>query len=100
LALRINFGGGGACVATTIIINSGKAKYSWVTVLPLSFVATTTLVAGWESITDIFCPWHKTRNVGAGLQSTPAHRHYHGGGPLLFWLIRFAVGLALANVRK
>jgi carbon starvation protein len=44
------------CVATTIIINSGKAKYSWVTLLPLSFVATTTLVAGWESITDIFWP--------------------------------------------
>ncbi|MGH9931232.1 MAG: carbon starvation CstA family protein [Pyrinomonadaceae bacterium] len=44
------------CVATTIIINSGRAKYSWVTVLPLSFVATTTLVAGWESITDIFWP--------------------------------------------
>src|SRR5467141_1396471 len=44
------------CVATTIIINSGKAKYSWVTILPLSFVATTTLVAGWESITDIFWP--------------------------------------------
>ena len=44
------------CVATTIIINMGKAKYSWVTVLPLSFVATTTLVAGWESITDIFWP--------------------------------------------
>jgi len=44
------------CVATTIIINSGKARYSWVTLLPLSFVATTTLVAGWESITDIFWP--------------------------------------------
>jgi carbon starvation protein len=44
------------CVATTIIINSGKAKYSWVTILPLSFVAITTLVAGWESITDIFWP--------------------------------------------
>src|SRR3984893_18499714 len=44
------------CVATTIIINSGKAKYSWVTLVPLSFVATTTLVAGWESIRDIFWP--------------------------------------------
>jgi len=44
------------CVATTIIINSGKTKYIWVTLLPLSFVATTTLVAGWESITDIFWP--------------------------------------------
>ncbi len=44
------------CVATTIIINMGRAKYAWVTILPLSFVATTTLVAGWESITDIFWP--------------------------------------------
>src|SRR5881275_970165 len=44
------------CVATTIIINSGKARYSWTTILPLSFVATTTLVAGWQSITDIFWP--------------------------------------------
>jgi carbon starvation protein len=44
------------CVATTIIINSGKARYAWVTIAPLSFVATTTLVAGWQSITDIFWP--------------------------------------------
>jgi carbon starvation protein len=44
------------CVATTIIINSGRARYCWVTVVPLSFVATTTLVAGWQSITDIFWP--------------------------------------------
>ena len=44
------------CVATTMIINSGKAKYSWVTILPLSFVGSTTLVAGWKSITDIFWP--------------------------------------------
>jgi carbon starvation protein len=44
------------CVATTILINSGKAKYIWITLVPLSFVATTTLVAGWESITDIFWP--------------------------------------------
>src|SRR6478672_10850083 len=44
------------CVATTVIINLGKARYAWVTIVPLSFVATTTLVAGWESITDIFWP--------------------------------------------
>ncbi len=44
------------CVATTIIINSGKARYAWTTLLPLAFVATTTLVAGYQSITDIFWP--------------------------------------------
>ncbi len=44
------------CVATTMLINSGKAKYAWVTLVPLSFVSTTTLVAGFKSITDIFWP--------------------------------------------
>jgi carbon starvation protein len=44
------------CVATTIVINSGKAKYAWVTIVPLAFVSTTTLVAGYKSITDIFWP--------------------------------------------
>ncbi|HEX8651261.1 MAG TPA: carbon starvation CstA family protein [Pyrinomonadaceae bacterium] len=44
------------CVATTIIINMGRARYSFVTLLPLTFVATTTLVAGWQSITDNFWP--------------------------------------------
>jgi carbon starvation protein len=48
------------CVATTVIINMGKAKYCWVTIAPLSFVSTTTLVAGWDSIRDIFWPQTQT----------------------------------------
>src|ERR671939_502352 len=44
------------CVATTILINQGRGRYSWTTLVPLSFVATTTLVAGWKSITDNFWP--------------------------------------------
>ena len=44
------------CVATTILFNSGKGKYWFVTIVPLSFVASTTLVAGWKSISDIFWP--------------------------------------------
>jgi len=42
------------CVGTTVIINSGRAKYAWVTITPLAFVATTTLIAGWRSIFDNF----------------------------------------------
>ncbi|HYP01515.1 MAG TPA: carbon starvation CstA family protein [Pyrinomonadaceae bacterium] len=44
------------CVATTIIINMGRARYAWTTLLPLVFVGTTTLVAGYQSITQIFWP--------------------------------------------
>src|SRR5689334_20185275 len=44
------------CVATTVIINMGKARYAWVTLAPLAFVGTTTLVAGYQSIRDIFWP--------------------------------------------
>jgi carbon starvation protein len=42
------------CVGTTVLINSGRGKYAWVTITPLCFVATTTLTAGWRSIFDIF----------------------------------------------
>jgi carbon starvation protein len=44
------------CVGTTVIINMGKAKYAWVTIAPLIFVGTTTLIAGWRSIWDNFLP--------------------------------------------
>jgi carbon starvation protein len=54
------------CVATTIIINLGKARYAWVTIVPLSFVATTTLVAGYESIRDIF--WPQSQNPATSTQ--------------------------------
>lgn len=47
-------------VGTSAIINSGKKKYAWVTLIPLAFVATTTLTACWINITDNFIPL--TRN--------------------------------------
>jgi carbon starvation protein len=43
-------------VGTTIIINIGRAKYAWVTFLPLCFVSTTTLAAGYMSVRDNFWP--------------------------------------------
>jgi carbon starvation protein len=42
------------CVGTSVIINSGRVKYAWTTMLPLAFVASTTLYAGWRSIFDNF----------------------------------------------
>ena len=43
-------------VGTTIIVNSGKARYAWVTLVPLSFVAVTTLTAGVLSVQTNFWP--------------------------------------------
>ncbi|MEO6259733.1 MAG: carbon starvation protein A [Thermoanaerobaculia bacterium] len=43
-------------VGTTIIINQGKARYAWVTLVPLSFVSVTTMTAGVMSVRDIFWP--------------------------------------------
>jgi carbon starvation protein len=43
-------------VGTTIIINMGKARYSWVTIVPLAFVSITTLTAGVLSVRDNFWP--------------------------------------------
>ncbi len=54
------------CVATTVIINLGRARYCWVTIVPLSFVATTTMVAGYQSIRDIF--WPQTSNPATTTQ--------------------------------
>ncbi len=43
-------------VATSAILNSGKKKYVWVTLVPLAFVATTTLTACVYNILDNFIP--------------------------------------------
>jgi carbon starvation protein len=38
------------CVGTTIIVKMGKARYAWVTLLPLAWLAAVTLSAGWIKI--------------------------------------------------
>jgi carbon starvation protein len=48
-------------VGTTIIINIGKARYAWVTLVPLAFVSVTTLTAGAMSVRDLF--WPMTENA-------------------------------------
>jgi carbon starvation protein len=44
------------CVGTTVLVNAGKVRYTWITLLSLAFVATTTLTAGWLNVTDNFLP--------------------------------------------
>jgi carbon starvation protein len=43
-------------VVTAAIINAGKVRYVWVTLVPLVFVAVMTLYAGWRNIFDNFGP--------------------------------------------
>ena len=40
------------CVATTIIIKSGKARYAWVTLTPLAWLVAATFSASWHKIFD------------------------------------------------
>jgi carbon starvation protein len=40
------------CVGTTLIIKMGKAKYMWVTLLPMLFMASTTITASLKLIQD------------------------------------------------
>jgi carbon starvation protein len=53
-------------VSTSAIINAGKERYAWVTLLPMLFVAATTLTAGWLNITDNF--WPLTANPSTATQ--------------------------------
>jgi carbon starvation protein len=38
------------CVGTTLIIKSGKARFAWVTLLPLTWLLVATLTAGWQKV--------------------------------------------------
>jgi carbon starvation protein len=38
------------CVATTIIVKMGRARYMWVTLLPLSWLVAVTFTASWQKI--------------------------------------------------
>ncbi len=43
-------------IGTSYIINRGKARYAWVTIIPMAFVGITTLTAGIQNITGIYIP--------------------------------------------
>lgn len=43
-------------VGTSFIINRGKARHAWVTILPMIFVGVTTITAGVKNIINIYLP--------------------------------------------
>ncbi len=43
-------------IATSAIINAGKVRYAWVTLVPMLFVSVTTLIACYLNIVDNFWP--------------------------------------------
>jgi carbon starvation protein len=38
------------CVGTTILIKMERARYAWVTLAPLAWLATVTVSAGWQKV--------------------------------------------------
>ena len=43
-------------IGTSFIINRGRARYAWVTILPMTFVGITTLTAAFLNIKNIYIP--------------------------------------------
>ena len=43
-------------IGTSFIINRGRAKYAWVTILPMTFVGVTTMTAAFLNIKNIYLP--------------------------------------------
>ncbi|MHC5539685.1 carbon starvation CstA family protein, partial [Singulisphaera rosea] len=54
------------CVATTVLINSGRGRYAPITLLPMLFVATTTTATGYYEITGKFTKMIKSGAVVKG----------------------------------
>ncbi len=38
------------CLGTTVIIKMGKARYAWMTLLPMTWLVTVTMTAGWMKL--------------------------------------------------
>jgi len=43
-------------IGTTVLVNGGRQRYAWATAVPMGFVVTSTLAAGFLSVRDNFLP--------------------------------------------
>jgi carbon starvation protein len=55
-------------VGTTVLINSGRSRYAWVTLAPLSVLAVITQTAGFLSIKDNYLPMAVSGDPGRAFQ--------------------------------
>ena len=53
-------------IGTSFIINRGRIRYAWVTIVPMTFVGITTLTAGFLNIRNIYLP--QVQNVETKVQ--------------------------------
>jgi carbon starvation protein len=52
------------CVGTTWLFNRGRARYAWVTIIPLTFLTIIELTAGYQNILNNYLPKSLWLNIG------------------------------------
>src|SRR5438128_2614890 len=53
-------------VATTVMINAGRGRYAWTTVVPMAFVMTTTMTAAYQLVVGKFLKEFQAATAAAG----------------------------------
>lgn len=52
-------------IGTSVLFRIGKGRYAWTTIIPMAFLAVTTVAAGYLNITTIYLPKHNYLLAGA-----------------------------------
>jgi carbon starvation protein len=79
------------CVGTTVIINAGKARYAWITLVPLAFLSVIEMTAGYQNIAYNY--WPLTANPATSF------RGYLYSGITVFLMFGLTV-VIIGSVRK
>ncbi len=85
------------CIVTTVLFKNGRGKYTFVTIIPMLFVTTTTLTAATKMVTGRFLSNFKT-----GYAEDNWTMMFSGGiniGATIFLLICFAIILTASILR-